>query len=113
MAYDRPARLAAAQNAVARAFHDRKIGSEVRALVQGVSRKDASKLAAKTLDNVTVIVSQPPDYDERLYAREPWLAVRIDSAHKWGCDGTVVRRARRFADPGSAVKMPLINLLTA
>jgi tRNA-2-methylthio-N6-dimethylallyladenosine synthase len=108
----RHARLAEAQNAVARAYHERKIGKELRALVQGVSKKDGSKLAAKTLDNVTVIVPQPPDYGEDLYASEPWLDVRIDSAYKWGCGGTVVRRARRFADRGSAVKTALINLLT-
>jgi tRNA-2-methylthio-N6-dimethylallyladenosine synthase len=113
VASERHARLAEAQNAAARAFHDRKTGTEVRALVQGVSKKDRSKLAAKTLDNVTVIVAQPPDYNEGLYSSEPWLDVRIDSAHKWGCGGTVVRRARRFADPGSAVKTALINLLTA
>jgi tRNA-2-methylthio-N6-dimethylallyladenosine synthase len=113
VASERHARLAEAQNAMARAYHERKIGSEVRALVQGVSRKDGSKLAAKTLDNVTVIVPQPPDYREGLYASEPWLDVRVDSAHKWGCAGTVIRRARRFADRGSSVKTALINLLTA
>ncbi len=113
VASERHARLAEAQNAVACAFHERKVRTEARALVQGVSKKDRSKLAAKTLDNVTVIVPQPPDYEERLYASEPWLDVRIDSAHKWGCGGTVVRRARRFADRGSAVKTPLISLLTA
>ena len=113
VASERFARLAEAQNAVTRVFHDGKVGTEVRALVQGVSKKDRSKLAAKTLDNVTVIVAQPLDYDERLYASEPWLDVRIDTAHKWGCGGTVVRRARCFADRGSVVKPALINLLTA
>ncbi len=113
VASERHARLAEAQNAVARAFHDKKVGTVVRALVQGVSKKDRSKLAAKTLDNVTVIAAQPPDYDERLYASEPWLDIRIDSAHKWGCGGTIVRRATRLADRGSAVKNSLIDLLTA
>jgi tRNA-2-methylthio-N6-dimethylallyladenosine synthase len=113
VASERFARLAEAQNAVTRAFHDRKLGTEVRALVQGVSKKDRSKLAGKTLDNVTVIVPQPPDYDERLYAVEPWLDVRVDSAHVWGCSGTIVRRARRFQDRGLTVKPALINLLTA
>jgi len=112
-ASERHARLADAQNAAARAYHDRKTGTAVRALVQGVSKKDRSTLAAKTLDNVTVIVPQPPDYDERLYASEPWPDVRVGAAFKWGCAGTVVGRARRFADSGSAVKTPLINLLTA
>lgn len=113
VASERHARLAEAQNAVARAYHERKIGSEVRALVQGVSKKDRSKLAAKTLDNVTVVVPQPPDYGERLYASEPWLDVRLHSAHVWGCSGTIVRRAHRFADRGAPVETPLINLLTA
>ncbi len=113
VASERHARLAEAQNAVARAYHEGKIGKQFRALVQGVSKKDRSKLAAKTLDNVTAIVPQPPDYDERLYALEPWLDVRVDSAHVWGCSGTIVGRARRFPDRGLAVKPALINLLTA
>ena len=54
VAAERFARLVAAQNASTRAYHDRKIGTTVRALVVGPSKKDATKLAAKTLDNVTV-----------------------------------------------------------
>ena len=48
-----------AQNAATRAYHERKIGTTVRALIQGPSKKDAGKLAAKTLDNVTVIAPMP------------------------------------------------------
>ncbi len=107
------ARLADVQNAVTRSYHDRAIGREVRALIQGISRKDRSKLAAKTLDNVTLIAPLPSDYDERLYAREPWLDVRIEAAHVWGCSGSIVRRAERFADGGVTLERRLINLLTA
>jgi tRNA-2-methylthio-N6-dimethylallyladenosine synthase len=113
VASERFSRLADAQNAVTRSYHDRKIGTEVRALIQGISRKDRSKLAAKTLDNVTVIAPLPPDFDERLYSREPWLDIRVDAAHVWGCSGSIVRRAERFANDGVTLEAPLINLLTA
>jgi tRNA-2-methylthio-N6-dimethylallyladenosine synthase len=105
------ARLCDAQNAATRAYHDRMIGTTVRALICGESKKDASKLAAKTLDNVTVIAPKPDDYDEALYAREPWLDYEIEAAHVWGCTGSIVRRAERFNDPGSPVVRPVISLL--
>jgi tRNA-2-methylthio-N6-dimethylallyladenosine synthase len=105
------ARLIDAQNASTRAYHDRKIGTTVRALVSGPSKKDANKLAAKSLDNVTVIAPKPPDYDESLYAHEPWLDVEIETAHVCGCTGTIVRRAERYADAGTAVARPLVSLL--
>jgi tRNA-2-methylthio-N6-dimethylallyladenosine synthase len=111
--HERFARLAAAQDASCRAYHDRKLGSTVRALVQGTSRKDPAKLAAKTLDNVTVVAPKPPGYDEATYAREPWLDVAIESAHVWGCGGTIVRRAERFADRGAAVARPTLDLIAA
>jgi tRNA-2-methylthio-N6-dimethylallyladenosine synthase len=104
-------RLVDAQNASCRAYHDRMIGTTVRALIQGPSRKDAAKLAAKTLDNVTVIAPMPDDYDEALYAREPWLDVLVSTAHVWGCSGSIVRRAERFTDEGAAVRAPAIDLL--
>lgn len=103
-------RLADAQNAATRAYHDRKIGSVVRALIQGPSKKDATRLAAKTLDNVTVIAPMPADYDEALYAREPWLDVSIEAAQVWGCKGTIVARSERHADAGCAVVQPPIDL---
>jgi tRNA-2-methylthio-N6-dimethylallyladenosine synthase len=106
------ARLCDAQNASTRAYHDRKIGTTVRALVCGPSKKDASKLAAKALDNVTVIAPKPDDYDEALYAREPWLDVEVETAHVWGCTGTIVRRAERFGEAGSAVVRPAISLIS-
>jgi tRNA-2-methylthio-N6-dimethylallyladenosine synthase len=113
VAKERFDRLAGAQNAVTRFYHDRKIGTVVRALIQGISRKNSAMLAAKTLDNVTVIAPLPADYDEQLYAREPWLDVRIDAAHVWGCSGTIARRFERFAGRGVTLQAPLINLLTA
>ncbi len=105
------ARLVDAQNAATRTYHDRKIGSTVRCLIQGPSKKDATKLAAKALDNVTVIAPMPPDYDEALYAREPWLDIAVETAHVWGCTGSIVRRAERYADPGTRVALPMISLL--
>src|SRR5205814_7476036 len=100
VASERFERLAEAQNSVTRAYHDRKIGGTVRALIQGISRKDRSKLAARTLDNVTVIAPLPPDFGEQRYAREPWLDVKIDTAYVWGCTGTAIRRAERFTGMG-------------
>jgi tRNA-2-methylthio-N6-dimethylallyladenosine synthase len=113
VASERFERLAEAQNRVTRAYHDRKIGTTVRTLIQGISKKDRSKLAARTLDNVTVIAPLPPGYDEQRYAREPWLDVTIDAAYVWGCSGTAVRRAERFDGAGVSLETPLVSLLTA
>jgi tRNA A37 methylthiotransferase MiaB len=104
-------RLIDAQNAATRAYHDRKIGTTVRALIQGPSKKDPAKLAAKALDNVTVIAPMPPGYDETVYAREPWLDIAIETAHVWGCKGTILRSAARFDDVGTAVARPVIDLV--
>jgi tRNA-2-methylthio-N6-dimethylallyladenosine synthase len=104
------ARLVDAQNAFTRAYHDAKIGTTVRALVCGPSKKDASKLAAKSLDNVTLVVPKPSGYDEMRYAAEPWLDVTIESAHVWGCAGAIVRHAERFTGGGVAVKAPILSL---
>jgi tRNA-2-methylthio-N6-dimethylallyladenosine synthase len=104
-------RLVDAQNAATRAYHDRKLDTTVRALIVGPSKKDPSKLAAKALDNVTVIAPKPPDYDEARYAREPWLDIVVETAHVWGCMGTIVRRAVRFDDEGIAVVRPVIDLI--
>ncbi|HKU66987.1 MAG TPA: tRNA (N6-isopentenyl adenosine(37)-C2)-methylthiotransferase MiaB [Candidatus Baltobacteraceae bacterium] len=112
-ASERFKRLADAQNLASRAYHERKIGSTVRALIQGPSKKDASKLAAKTTDNATVIAPMPPDYDEALYAREPWLDVEIHEGYIWGCTGTIVGRAPHYTDEARAVRRPVIDLLVA
>ncbi len=106
-------RLVDVLNAGTRAYHDRKIGTTVRCLVSGESRKDASRLAAKSLDNVTIVAPKPSGYDETLYAREPWLDVAVESAHVWGCIGTIVGRARAFAGAGSAVERPPVDLVGA
>ena len=104
-------RLVDAQNASTRAYHDRKIGATVRCLIQGPSKKDATKLAAKTLDNVTVIAPMPPDYEEAAYAREPWLDIVVETAHVWGCMGTILGRAARFPEPRAPVAQPVISLI--
>jgi tRNA-2-methylthio-N6-dimethylallyladenosine synthase len=105
------ARLVEAQNAATRAYHDRKLGTTVRALMAGDSKKDANKLAVKALDNVTIVVPKPEGYDEVAYAREPWVDVEIESAHLWGCTGSIVGRSARYDLPGSAVERTLVSLL--
>ena len=110
-ASERFKRLADAQNLASRAYHERKIGTTVRALIQGPSKKDASKLAAKTTDNATVIAPMPPDYDETLYAREPWLDVEIHEGFIWGCTGTIVGRSQSYAGTAASVARPTIDLL--
>ena len=110
-ASERFKRLADAQNFASRAYHERKIGTTVRALIQGPSKKDASKLAAKTTDNATVIAPMPPDYEEALYAREPWLDVEIHEGFIWGCTGTIVGRAASYAGAALTVARPTIDLL--
>jgi tRNA-2-methylthio-N6-dimethylallyladenosine synthase len=104
-------RLCDAQNAATRAYHERKIGTIARALVCGPSKKDPSKLATKTTDNVTVIAPKPPSYDEALYAREPWLDIDIETAHVWGCTGSILRRAERYDSGGTPVQRAAIDLL--
>jgi tRNA-2-methylthio-N6-dimethylallyladenosine synthase len=103
-------RLVAAQNAATRAYHDRKIATVERCLIQGPSKKDATKLAAKTIDNVTVIAPVPDDYDAALYAREPWIDIAIERAQVWGCSGTVVGRAARYSSEARTVPRPVIDL---
>jgi len=99
-----------AENLAVEAYHARKLGTTVRTLIVGTSKKDPTKLAAKTLDNVTAIVPKPEDYDEALYGREPWLDIAIESTHVWGCTGTIVRRAERFADD-APVARPVLSLV--
>ena len=90
-------RLAAAVDRGVRAYHEMKRGSVVRALISGPSRKDRSKLAAKTTDNVTVIAPAGELGEERLRAR-PWLDVRVDEAFTWGVRGEIVALASRYDD---------------
>jgi tRNA-2-methylthio-N6-dimethylallyladenosine synthase len=116
LAHARFSRLMEEQNRVTRAYHDRKVGRVVRALVAGDSKKDPARLTARMLDNVTVIAPKPPDYpsDEATphpYAEAPWLDIAIDGAHVWGCSGTIVARARRFDQIGSRLQRPVISLV--
>ncbi|HEY1429553.1 MAG TPA: MiaB/RimO family radical SAM methylthiotransferase [Candidatus Tumulicola sp.] len=108
---ERFGRLVDAQNVATRAYHDRKLGTTVRALIAGDSKKDAGKLAAKATDNVTVIAPKPPEYDESIYAAQPWLDVRIETAHVWGCTGTIVGRAARYDAAAETVERPMVSLL--
>ena len=66
--------------------------------------------AWKALDNVTVVAPKPADYP---YPQTPWLDVAIETAHVWGCTGTVVGRAARFADAGMPVMRPLLDLIAS
>jgi len=92
-------------------WHERKRGRVVRALVQGPSRKDRSKLAAKTTDNVTVI-APAGDFDERTLRQRPWLDVRIDTPFTWGCAGEIVATAERFDATAVAVtRRPVLDLI--
>jgi len=93
-------RLAEAQNAACRAYHDRKIGTTVRALICGVSRKDTTMLSAKTPDNVTVVF---PTTETEPNPALPWVDVCVRSAHVWGVKGTPVRRAARWNLAGEPV----------
>lgn len=103
--------LAEAIDESAAAFHRAKLGSTVRALIAGPSRKDRRKLAARTVDNVTVIAPDSELERERPNAAEPWLDVRIENAFRWGCAGTIVGRAARYDGPARSVAAPLLDLV--
>ncbi|HET6276531.1 MAG TPA: tRNA (N6-isopentenyl adenosine(37)-C2)-methylthiotransferase MiaB [Candidatus Cybelea sp.] len=102
------ARLLDAQNRVTRRYHDAMVGRVVRALLAGDSKKDPTRLAAKTLDNVTVVAPKPAEYPD---AERPWLDIAIESAHVWGCMGRVVARAARFSQSGTPLARPVIDLI--
>ncbi|MBV9440287.1 MAG: MiaB/RimO family radical SAM methylthiotransferase, partial [Candidatus Eremiobacteraeota bacterium] len=101
-------RLVAVQDAAVQAYHERKVGRVVRALIHGPSRKDPAKLSAKTLDNVTVnfpTIESAPD------VARPWVDVRVEGASVWGLRGTCVARAARCDGPSEPVAPPLIDLV--
>jgi tRNA-2-methylthio-N6-dimethylallyladenosine synthase len=112
-------RLLEAQNCVTREYHQSKVGKTVRVLIAGESKKNADRLTGKALDNVTVVAPKPPDYppassgQAHAYAQTPWLDVEIETAHVWGCTGSIVRRAARFDDEGMRVARPTVNLLAS
>jgi tRNA-2-methylthio-N6-dimethylallyladenosine synthase len=121
---ERFGRLVEAQNRATIAYHESKVGQTLRALIVGESKKDARRLAAKAPDNVTVIATKPADCPSTSsgptgseaphpYAETPWLDIRIETAHVWGCAGTIVRRAARFDDPGITVARPIVDLLAS
>jgi tRNA-2-methylthio-N6-dimethylallyladenosine synthase len=93
---ERLRRLAAVVDGGVRAWHERKRGTVVRALVQGPSRKDPRKLAAKTTDNVTVVAPFESLTQTHLQAK-PWVDVLVDDAFTWGVSGRVLGTADRHA----------------
>jgi tRNA-2-methylthio-N6-dimethylallyladenosine synthase len=104
VSHERFSRLLEQQNRVTRAYHDRKVGAVVRALIAGDSKKDPARLTARTLDNVTIVAPKPPDYHPLHYARTPWLDIAVESGHVWGCSGAVAARAARFDEAGMPVQ---------
>ena len=108
---DRLRTLAAVVDRGVRAWHERKRGSVVRALVQGPSRKDRTKIAAKTIDNVTVIAPLAGLEQAHLQAR-PWIDVRVDDAFTWGCSGEILGTADRYEAARAPVEArPTIDLI--
>jgi tRNA-2-methylthio-N6-dimethylallyladenosine synthase len=103
-------RLADTVNRGMRVLHEAKVGSTVRALLQGPSRKDGSRLAAKTTDNVTVIVPDAGLGEAELVDR-PWLDVRIEAGFTWGCTGILTGIAERFEGTALPVAPPALDLL--
>ena len=108
VAQDRFVRLKAVQDEAVRAYHDRKIGTTVRALIHGVSRKDRTKLSAKTVDNVTVNF---PLLEDVPVVSRPWADVRVESASVWGVRGTCTGRAASYDGVAKPVAPPTIDLL--
>ena len=108
VAQERFRRLVDVQDAACRAYHERKVGTTVRALIHGVSRKDKTKLSAKTIDNVTVnfpMIESVPD------VARPWVDVRVEGASVWGVRGTCVGRSATYHGVAETVAPPLIDLL--
>ena len=95
------------------AHHAAKVGTTVRALITGPSKKDRTKLAARALDNVNVVAPDSEGEARTPRPSEPWLDIRIDAAHRWGCSGTIVGRARHYNGPARAVAAPIFDLILA
>lgn len=106
---DRLTRLMGVVNRHVTAYHEIQVGTVVRALAQGPSRKDPAKLSVKTGDNVTVVA--PVEGDPSRFAATPWLDIRVERAHVWGCSGTLLGVAERASDPRVAVAAPVIDLI--
>ena len=108
VAQERFVRMTDLQDLACRAYHDRKIGTTVRALVHGISRKDKTRLSAKTIDNVTVNFAKTESAPD---VEHPWADVRIESASVWGVRGTCIGRAAAYDGPAVPVASPVIDLL--
>ena len=98
VASERLKRLVAVVDPEIRKRHESHVGRTLRALKCGPSKKDPSKLSAKTLDNVTLIA---PMVD----GDEPWVDVRIERAFTWGYTGQIVSCAARFKGPPQRAKL--------
>jgi hypothetical protein len=80
---ERFARLVALSvDANVRRYHDRKLGTTVRALIHGVSRKDPD--AAGGQDDRQRHRPFPADRRRCRISREPWVDVRVDRAARVG-----------------------------
>jgi tRNA-2-methylthio-N6-dimethylallyladenosine synthase len=112
VARERFARLVAVVDAGVVAHHERKVGTVVRALISGPSRKDASRFSSKTIDNVTV---NAPWVESAADLAVPWLDVRVERAHVWGVSGTALGRAKTFEGRRSSLEnliVPTIDLVS-
>jgi tRNA-2-methylthio-N6-dimethylallyladenosine synthase len=112
VARDRFMRLVAVQDPAVSAYHARKIGTVVRALIQGPSRKDPLRYSAKSIDNVTV---NAPLVEPEPNLAEPWIDVRIERAHVWGVSGTLIARVPHHDAPARPIPAEprTIDLLAA
>jgi tRNA-2-methylthio-N6-dimethylallyladenosine synthase len=110
---ERLRRLATVVDRGVRARNERQVGRVVRALVQGPSRKDHTKLSARATDNATIIAPRGSLSDAGLAAR-PWLDVRIEAGFVWGCAGTIVGASERYDGDGEPrCERPVIDLIAA
>ncbi len=71
-----------AQNRVTRRFHESFLGETVSVLVQGPSKKDATRMAGKTGHNTTVV--WPRDVQTQY---KPVVDVIVEQAYNWGLAG--------------------------
>ena len=99
------ARLVEAQNGVTRAYHERKIGRRRARFDRRRLEKrcePAHRQDARQRDDRRAEAARLSDRrrDAQSYARTPWLDVAIESAHVWGCAGTIVARADDSRRPG-------------
>jgi tRNA-2-methylthio-N6-dimethylallyladenosine synthase len=104
-------RLAEVINTGMLTLHKSKEGQTVRALIEGPSRKNPAMLAARSTDNVTLITPRNALSNEDL-VNTPWLDIKIEEAHVWGCTGTLAGRAESYSSKAIPIT-PLVDLLAA